>query len=73
VKGVFLADGSAKGLRCFCTHIKKTHLVIQNLGTRLGVRGKRRKISSQFHLEPAEVVTWSRKAMLRSKHLPRIL
>jgi hypothetical protein len=34
VNGVFLAGESAKGLRHFYTHLKKTHLVIQNLGTR---------------------------------------
>jgi hypothetical protein len=73
VKGVFLGDGSANGLRCFCRHLKKTHLVIHNLGTRLGFLGNRREISPQFHLEQVEAVMWSRKSMLRSKHLPRTL
>jgi hypothetical protein len=72
VKGVFLGDGSAKGLRRFCTHHKKT-LVIQNVGSRLGVLENRRNISSQFHLEQAESGIWSSKAMLRSKHLARSL
>jgi hypothetical protein len=39
----------------------------------MGVLGNRREISSQFHLEQAEVAIWSRKAILRSKYLPRTL
>jgi hypothetical protein len=50
VQGVFLADGSAKGLRRFCSHHKKTRLVIQNMGSKLDVLGNRREISSVFHL-----------------------
>jgi hypothetical protein len=73
VKGVFLADGSAKGLRRFSTHPKKTHLVIQNVGSRLGVLGNRREMSSLCHVEEAEVGIWSSKAMLRCKHLSRTL
>jgi hypothetical protein len=73
VKGVFLGDGSAKSLRCFCTQHKKALLVIQNVGSRLGVLGNRREISSQFHPEQAEVGIWSSKAMFRSKHLARTL
>jgi hypothetical protein len=43
------------------------------LGTRLGDLGNRREISSQFHLQQMEAVMWSRKSILRSKHLPRTL
>jgi hypothetical protein len=73
VKGVFLADGSAEGLRCFFTHQQKTLLVIQNVCSRFGVLENRREISSQFHIEEAEAGIWSSKAMLRSKHLARTL
>jgi hypothetical protein len=73
VKGVFLADGTAKGLRRFCTHHKKTRLVVQNVGSRLGALVNRREIKPLFHLEQAEVGTWSSKAMLRSKLLARML
>jgi hypothetical protein len=39
MKGVFLADGGAKDMRRVCTHHKKTPLVVQNVGFRLGVLG----------------------------------
>jgi hypothetical protein len=73
VKGVFLANGNAEGLRCFCTHHKKALLVIQNVGSRLGVLENSREISSQFHIEEADLGIWSSKALHRSKHLARTL
>jgi hypothetical protein len=73
LKGLFLADGSAKGVRHFCTHHKKNTSVVQNVGSPLGVLGNSREISSQFHLEQVKAGIWSSKAMLRSKHLARIL
>jgi hypothetical protein len=45
VKGVFLADGSEKGFRRFGAELKKTHLVVQNLGTRLGIL----EIGEKYH------------------------
>jgi hypothetical protein len=43
------------------------------MGSRLGVLGNRREISSQFHLEQVEEGIWRSEAMLRSKHFARTL
>jgi hypothetical protein len=64
-KGVFLGDGSAKGLRRFCTYHKETLFFVQNVGSRLEVLGNRTEISSEFHQEQAEVGIWSSEAMLK--------
>jgi hypothetical protein len=73
VKGVFLADESVEGLRCFGIHQQKTLLVIKNVCSRFGDLGNRREISSQFHMEEGEAGIWSSKAMLRPKHIARTL
>jgi hypothetical protein len=73
VKGVFLADGSAKSLRHFLYSPQRTLPVIQTVVARFGVLWNRRVMSSQFHLEQAEEGTWRRKAMLTSEDLARTL
>jgi hypothetical protein len=62
-----------KGLEAIFYSPQKTHLVIQNVGSRLGDLGNKREMSSLCHVEEAEVGIWSRKAMLRFKHLSRTL
>jgi hypothetical protein len=52
---------------------QKTLLVFQNVGSSLADLGKRREISSQFHIGQAAVGIWSSKATIRSIHPLRTL
>jgi hypothetical protein len=65
------ADGTAKGLRCFCSHLE-TLPALQNEGSRLGAVQNRTEMSSQLNREQADEGNWRRR-VLRSEDLARRL
>jgi hypothetical protein len=53
VKGIFLADGTAKTLKCLCTHHQK-HFIPSKCGFHIGSSLNGTEMSSHLNLEQAE-------------------